>query len=131
MFDMATMWIIGTLIAAGDLCLTIIRLAEAWIKGALSTAMILFVLAAPYLVVRELKRLVRKARAVREFDSGRALGRAVREGRVREDEVHYKVHPASTSAAKIMGVAVELCPERLTPEVFDGPTGDIRVRSEE
>jgi hypothetical protein len=104
-----------------------IGLAEMWIKGAISTAVILFVFAAPYLVVRKVKRLISKARAVKEFDSGRELGRAVLEGRVSEHEVRYKIDIVTTSAAKIMGVAVELCPERLPREVFDGPTGDIKV----
>jgi hypothetical protein len=121
------MWIIGAIIAAADLFGTMIGLAEVWIKGAISTAVILFVFAAPYLVVRKVKRLIRKARAVKEFDSGRELGRAVRENRVSEHEVRYKIDVVRTSAAKIMGVAVELCPERLPGEVFDGPTGDIKV----
>jgi len=117
----------GAFTAAVDLFSTMIGLAEVWIKGAISTAVIFSVFAAPYLVVREVKRLIRKARATKEFDGGRELGRAVREGHVSEDEVHYKIDVASTSAAKIMGVAVELCPERLPQEVFDGPTGDIKV----
>ena len=121
------MWIIGAIIAAADLFGTMIGLAEVWIKGAISTTVIFFVFAAPYLVVREVKRLKRKARAAKEFNSGRELGRAVREGHVSEDEVSCKIDVARTSAAKIMGVAVELCPERLPPEVFDGPTGDIKV----
>ena len=52
-------------------------------------------------------------RAKKEFDAGRELGRAVREGCVSEDEICYKINTASTSVAKIMGVAVEVCPERL------------------
>jgi hypothetical protein len=85
------------------------------------------VFATPYLVVRKVRRLLRKAQDVKEFDSGRKLGRAVREGHVIEDEVCYKIDAARTSAAKIMGVAVELCPERLPHELFDGPTGDLKV----
>ena len=127
MFDLAIMWIIGATIAAADLFATMVGLAWTWIKGAISTLVILFILAIPYLVVRKVKRLIKKAAAAKEFDSGRELGRAVREGRVSEDEVRCKIDVARTSAAKIMGVAVELCRERLPPEVFDGPSGDIKV----
>jgi hypothetical protein len=49
------------------------------------------------------------------------------DGRVSEDEVCDRIDVARTSAAKIIGVAIELCPERLPLEVFNGPTGDIKV----
>ena len=68
MFHLAIMWIIGAIIAAADLFGTMIGLAEVWIKGAISTAVIFFVFAAPYLVVRQVKRLVRRGRAVKEFN---------------------------------------------------------------
>jgi hypothetical protein len=95
MFDLAVMWIIGAIVAAADLFGTMIGLAEVWIKGAISTAVILLMFATPYLVVRKVKRLIRRARAVKEFDSGRKLGRGVRQGDVSEDEVRYKIDVAS------------------------------------
>jgi hypothetical protein len=45
MFHMAAMWVIGGIISVADLFGTIIRLAEVWIKGALSTAVILLAVA--------------------------------------------------------------------------------------
>jgi membrane-bound ClpP family serine protease len=83
MFHVAITWIVGAIVAAADLFGTMIGLAEVWLKGALSIAVILLVFTAPYLAVREVNRARRRARAVKELDSGRELGRAVRWSRQR------------------------------------------------